>query len=79
MTYAGVDVQNAHLAGARDLADRVDLGAVQVALVLAVLQELARPSLPLHLVAAHEVIAHTVGLSHARLAARVWADGGDQR
>ena len=54
--YLWIDVQDADLAGVHHLVDGVDLGAVQVPVVLAVLQETAVLDVCLHLTTCHEQV-----------------------
>ena len=58
----GVDVQDAGAACFHHLVDGVDLGAVEVAVVLAVLQEAARLHVHLHLLPRGEVVRVAVQL-----------------
>lgn len=60
--YLRVDVQDADFPRFHHLVDRVDLGAVQVAIILAMLQETAILDVALHLAAAHEGVHLAVSL-----------------
>lgn len=66
-----VDVQDADLAGLDHLVDGVDLGAVQVTVVFAVLQEAATLDVRLHLGASHEQVHLPLLLIHFGLTGRV--------
>lgn len=70
-SYLWVDVQDADLSRLDHLMYGVDLGAVQVPVVLAVLQEAAVFDVALHLAAGHEGVHLAVPLVH------LWFSGGD--
>ena len=73
-----VDVQNADLPRVDHLVDGVDLGAVDVAVVLAVLQEAPALDVAVHLRARHEGVHLSVLLVHLGLPGGDWdARGGD--
>ena len=71
-THLGVDVQDANASGLHHLVDGVCLGAVQVAVVLAVLQEAAGLHAGLHLAAAGERKHAALTLPRPRLPGGVW-------
>lgn len=75
MLHLGVDVQDADLGRLHHLVDGVDLGAVQVAVVLAVLQEAAALDVALHLAAAHKGVHLAVPLVHLGLPRGDCAEG----
>lgn len=67
LLYLRVDVQDADLSRVYHLVDGVDLGPVQVPVVLAVLQETSVFDVALHLAASHERVHLPVPLIHLRL------------
>lgn len=69
--YLWVDVQDADLSCVYHLVYRVDLSAVQVAVVLAVLQETSTFDVALHFAAGHKGVHLAVPLIH------LWFSGGD--
>lgn len=69
--YLWVDVQDADLSCFYHLVYRVDLSAVQVAVVLAVLQETTVFDVALHFVAGHEGVHLAIPLVD------LWFSGGD--
>lgn len=69
--YLRVDVQDADLPRFYHLVYGVDLGAVEVPVVLAVLQEASIFDVALHLAAAHEGVHLAVPLIH------LWFSAGD--
>ena len=74
-THLGVDVQNADLPSVDHLVDGVDLGAVDVAVVLAVLQETPALDVAVHLGARHEGVHLSVLLVHLGFPGGDWGRG----
>lgn len=69
--YLWVDVQDADLSCFHHLVYRVDLSAIQVPIILAMLQETAIFDVTLHFAAGHEGVHLAISLIH------LWFSGGD--
>lgn len=65
-SYLWVDIQDAGASRGHHVMDGLDLGAVQVAVILAMLQEPARLDIHLHLCPTREVVGVAVQLVIAR-------------
>lgn len=64
-------IQQAHVSGVHERAHALGTGAVQIALVLAVLDELSRLDVLLHFLPCHEMILLAVYLTRPRRPRRV--------